>query len=165
MHPMTKLLDWLPELDFAVLSHGLAKHGRDYIWIIQDCIGSAPGTYEVTFTHCVKFDYETRVRDDVWPDSWTDEFTDYQNWQKAGEPDGYVWGTNWSNAYPGIVVVHDSTTAKHWSKRLGKDMFEGTLETDRFHLRLVFHSVITRKLSDDVSTISKVHIPLGPKGS
>src|SRR3954449_12756887 len=99
MHPMDKLLEWLPALDFAVLGHGLAPYGRDYIWIIQDCIGSDPGTHEVTFTHCVKFDYETRVRDDVWPRSWTDEFIDYEGWQKAGEPDGYVWGTNWSNAY------------------------------------------------------------------
>lgn len=38
--------------------------------------------------------------DEVWPRSWSDEFSDYQRWVSAKEPDGYVWGTNWSLAYP-----------------------------------------------------------------
>lgn len=64
-------------------------------------LGSDPGAHELTFTHCVRLEYETRVRDDVWSRSWSDEFVDYQAWLDAGEPDGYVWGTDWSSAYPG----------------------------------------------------------------
>jgi hypothetical protein len=146
----------LPKLDFAVLEHRFAKHGRDYIIIVEDCLGSDPGQHEIVFTHCVKAQCETRVSDEVWPKSWSDEFTDYQRWTIAGKPKGYVWGTNWSNAYPGFRAVLDSTQAAEWSRRLGKQMFEITLETDRFFLRLVFHSIHWRKTSDKHETISQV---------
>ena len=29
----------LPDCDFAVLSHGFLPHGRDYVLVIEDCIG------------------------------------------------------------------------------------------------------------------------------
>lgn len=160
MSSLAELLRWLHPLDFAVLGHGWARHGRDYLIVVQDVLGTDPGTHELTFTHCVRLDYETRVRDDVWPRSWSDEFVDYQAWLDAGEPDGYVWGTDWSNAYPGLSVPDQSDLADHWTQRLGKEMAEVGLETDRFLLRLVFHSVLWRKLDADVGTISQVHIPL-----
>ena len=156
------LLAWLHPVDFGVMGHGWAMHGRDYLIVVQDMLGSNPGTHELTFTHCVRLDFETRVRDDVWPRSWSDEFLEYQRWVAAGEPDGYVWGTNWSNAYPGLEARADSRAAAEWANRLGKDMSEATVETDRFHLRLIFHSVSWRKLGDDIDTISQVHIPLEP---
>ena len=143
MNPVDELLEWLPEVDFAILEHHFARHGRDYIFFIEDCLGSNPGQHEVSFTHCVKADCETRVMDDVWPRSWADEFIDYERWTKANEPEGYVWGTNWSNAYPGIRAVRDSVKAAEWSRRLGKQMFEATMETDRFFftLDLSFYSL------------------------
>lgn len=156
------LLAWLHPVDFAVLDHGWAKHGRDYLVVVQDMLGPDSGTHELTFTHCVRLDYETRVRDDVWPNSWSEVFLDYQRWADAGEPDGYVWGTNWSNAYPGLESADESQAADEWADRLGKDMSEATLETDRFHLRLIFHSVTWRKIAEDIDTISQVHIPLEP---
>lgn len=129
---------------------------------MQDMLGGDPGTHELFFTHCVQLDYETRVRDDVWPRSWSDEFIDYTTWKDTGEPDGYVWGTDWSNAYPGLTVVRDSRLAGRWSTRVSKELFEVTLETDRFFLRLIFHSIRTRKLSKNTGTISQVHFPLRP---
>jgi hypothetical protein len=160
MHPAHKILEWLPALDFAVFQHGLVEHGRDYFIDIQDCLGADPGDHRIVFTHCVRVDYETRVRDDVWPRSWDDVFTNYQQWIEAGEPDGYVWGTNWSNAYPGLCVVEPSEIADEWTKKIKKNLFEITLETDRFFLRLVFHDLHRAKLSDSTSTISKDIIPL-----
>jgi hypothetical protein len=65
MHPLDELLKWLPALDFAVLSHGFHRHGRDYIVFVEDCIGSDRGQHEITFTHCVRMDYQTRVADDI----------------------------------------------------------------------------------------------------
>ena len=156
MNPLDELLKWLPALDFAVLTHRFAVHGRDYIICVEDCLGTNPGQHEIVFTHCVRADYETRVTDDVWPKSWSDEFTDYKQWVTAGEPHGYVWGTNWSNAYPGIRFVSDSVHAAEWSRRLGKPMFEIILETDRFSLRLIFHSIRARKLNENTATISRV---------
>ena len=165
MHPFNEILKWLPELDFAVLAHGWAKHGRDYLIIVEDCLGGDPGQHEITLTHCLNIEYETRVRDEVLKRSWSEEFTDYKKWQEAGEPDGYVWGTDWSNAYPGLTIVKDSQHAQDWTKRLGKDMYEVTLETDRFFMSIIFHSVKTRKLNDSTSTISKTIFPLKKEGS
>lgn len=160
MDPLEELLKWLPEVDFAVLGHRFASHGRDYIVLIEDCLGSDPGQHEIVFTHCVRADCETRVRDDVWPKSWTDEFTDYKRWTSANEPAGYVWGTNWSLAYPGIRAIGDSAQAAEWSRRLGKQMFETMLETDRFLLRLIFHSIRSRKVSERSDTVSRGIVPL-----
>ena len=160
MNPAEKILEWLPGYDFAVFEHGFAGHGRDYFIVIQDTIGAAPGTYRLTFTHCVQADYETRVVDKVWPKSWTDEFLDYDAWLKAGEPAGYVWGTKWSNAYPGLKVEEKSVAAAEWKKKIGKDFFHISLETDRFFLRLIYHDIYSEKLSDSTEVISKTIIPL-----
>ena len=146
--------EWLPEIDFGVMHHGFAPHGRDYVLILQ-----AAGTYELTLTHVVELHYETRVHDEVWPASWDDRLTDYATWEAAGTPEGYVWGTNWSLAYPGLDVPDDDPIAARWSQRLGKPMFALAMETDRFRLSIVFHDVRTRKLSEDDSTIRQVLIP------
>ena len=155
MHPVAHLGQWMADYDFAVLAHGFPPHGRDYCLRIQDCLGRDPGTHDLVFTHCVRLDYETRVRDDVWPISWSDDFIDYQRWQAAGEPSGYVWDTRWADAYPGLLAVEPSALAAEWSRRLKHDFFEATLETDRFFLRLIFHDIRHKKISDDTSTISR----------
>jgi hypothetical protein len=162
MNPARKLLEWLPELDFALFGHGFQKHGRDYVWHIQDCLGGNPGEHEIVFTHCVQADCQTRVQDTVWPKSWDDVFLNYEMWKGAGEPEGYVWGTNWSNAYPGLTIVENSDMAIGWTKRIGKPFYEITLETDRFFIRLIFHDIRYRKLSESTETISAVTIPLKP---
>jgi hypothetical protein len=76
--PAKENFEWLPELDFAVLAHGFTPHGRDYIFIIEEGLGINPGQHELIFTHCVCLNYETRVRDDVWPTSWQDDFLEYK---------------------------------------------------------------------------------------
>ena len=159
MHPGRRLLDWLPEVDFALFAHGFQNHGRDYYWHIQDCLGSDPGEHEIVFTHCVQADCRTRVLDSIWPESWDDVFTDYEKWKVAGEPGGYVWGTNWSNAYPGLTLVEDSGAARSWSERIGKPFYEVMLETDRFLISLIFHAIQHRKLSESTGTISATIIP------
>jgi hypothetical protein len=144
--------DWLPEIDFGVMQHGFAPHGRDYVFVLE-----VAGTYELTLTHVVELHYETRVHDEVWPVSWDDRLTDFAT---AGNSGGYVWGANWSLAYPGLSALDDDATAAHWSKRLGKAMYAATIETDRFKLSLIFHSVRSRKLSEEDSTVRQVMNPL-----
>lgn len=152
------LSEWLPECDFAVLSHGFAVHGRDYDIVIQDVIGPRPGTYRLTFTHVVAANFETAVRDDVWPKSWDDIFLD---WERAKDLDGYVWGTNWSNAYPGVSCLPDDPEAAKWTVRLGRPMHAVRLETDRFRLWLVFHDLQTQLVGTDTSTVGQVVFPMG----
>ena len=57
MPSVDDLLKWLHPVDFAVLGHGWAKHGRDYGVQVQDMLGADPGTHELSFTHCVRLDY------------------------------------------------------------------------------------------------------------
>jgi hypothetical protein len=160
-NPLAEILsNWLPESDIGVMKHGFADHGRDYVFIVEDCVGGSPGTHELVFTHVVNVQYETRVRDDVWPKSWTDEFIDYQAWLRAGEPDGYVWGTNWSTAYPGIAAPASTGEAEKWTKRLGRQMHAMSIETDRFLISMIFHDVRVRKLSDDAPTARQTIVPL-----
>jgi hypothetical protein len=159
-HPLTAALDdWLPAFDFGVLGHGFAPHGRDYVLIIQV---AGVGTYELTLTHVVEQRYETNVSVDVWPRSWDDVLTDYKRWEANGfHPEGYVWGTNWSNAYPGIELPDDDAVARRWSNALGKSMFATILTTDRFKLSLVFHDAKWRKISENDGPVARVLHPLG----
>jgi hypothetical protein len=160
-NPLTGLLDGtLSVCDFGVLEHGFAPHGRDYRFVIQDSLCGNPGTYELTFKHVVDLKYETRVSENAWQISWTDEFTDYEKWKASGEPEGYVFGTDWSLAYPGIKVPHSSPEAQEWSKRLQRPMYSVSFETDRFYISLVFSEVRHRKLSDETGTVRRVVIHL-----
>ncbi|MBB4151662.1 hypothetical protein ACFSUK_31030 [Sphingobium scionense] len=104
VHPLSILFEHgLPELDIGVMSHGFTEHGRDYFFVIEDCIGVSPGTYRLTFTHVVELEYGTAISPATWSTSWSDEFTDYARWEAAGEPEGYVFGTNWGRVPGGGV--------------------------------------------------------------
>ena len=163
-NPISTLIrqEKISEVDFAVMEHRFAPHGRDYIFIVQEGLVSEPGTYELILTHVTSVKYETRVRDDVWGISWSDEFTSYAAWEAASEPEGYVLGTNWSLAYPGISVPTSSAEAEDWSRRLNKLMYPVSIETDRFKITLIFHTVIMRRISSDRSLLEQVLIPLPP---
>jgi hypothetical protein len=160
-HPLADLLNGtLSQCDFGVLEHGFVPHGRDYRFVIQDSLCKAPGTYELTFTHVVDLKYKTRVGEKVWQISWTDEFTDYAKWQASGEPEGYVFGTDWSLAYPGITTSLASPEAQDWSMRLQRPMFSANIDTDRFYISLVFSEVRHRKLSDETGVVRQAVIHL-----
>ncbi|MBK8149359.1 MAG: hypothetical protein IPK58_14445, partial [Acidobacteria bacterium] len=142
MQLQDKLFELLPDGDFGVLRHGYMPYMRDYAVIVQLAgEGSASGVHRCIFTHCVLALVETRIHDSVWVVSWEDELIDYKTWQESGYPEGFVWGTNWSLAYPGLKCFPDSTDALTWSKRLGRQMHEITIETQAFLLRLVCHDV------------------------
>lgn len=163
MHAAIQTLDEFPIFDVAILAHGFAPHGRDYLLLTEaNWADGRAGQYEYRFSHVVAQSLETRVRDDVWRDSWDDVFTDYAEWERAGNPNGYVWGTCWSLAYPGQKVTTSSPRAEEWSGRVGREMVELSVETDRFLLTLVFHQVHVRKLNDDRGLIDRATIPLRP---
>ena len=58
------------------------------------------------------------------------------DYPEKGEPDGFIWGVRYSNAYPGLTYVEGGERAKHWSEKMDRKMHEITLETQAFH----FHS-------------------------
>jgi hypothetical protein len=58
----------------------------------------------------------------------------------------------------GLFAIH--LRPQNRNTRLGQQMFEATLETDRFFLRLIFHSIRSRKISDKSAIISQIIHPL-----
>jgi hypothetical protein len=160
-NPLADLMNGtLSECDFGVLEHGSLSHGRDYRFVIQDSLCRDPGTYELTFTHVVDLDYETRVGDKTWQISWADEFTDYAKWTRSGEPEGNVFGTDWSLAYPGISILRSTHEAQKWSERLQRPMYSASIETDRFCIALVFSEIHHRKISRETGVVRQVVIHL-----
>lgn len=163
MNPLTHLLQGeLPAVDVVVMAHGFADHGRDYFFLVENGFAPVPGTFRLTFTHVVDFRYETAVGDDAWRRSWGDEFIDYARWEASGEPDGYIFGTNWSVAYPGFEASDSDPVASSWSERLQRPMYAATIETDRFRIALIFHDVRFERVSDDASVASRLVVPLSP---
>ena len=105
--------------DSSVVSHGFARHVRDYDVVI-DVVAARPdgsrgyveGRYRYRFTHCVEAHVVTEVSDDVWLLSWSDHFIDYAAWVDAGSPEGFVWGVNAADAYPGLTYMSESDLAR-----------------------------------------------------
>jgi hypothetical protein len=147
-------------LDVAILQHGFAPFMRDYDVLVEGSWQNAHGRYLYRFTHCPEAHVTTRLKDENWRGSWSDLYTDYEQWMETGGPPGFVWGVCWSSAYPGLTYVDDSSLAAEWSKRFQKPMHEVTIETQVFHLQIVFQDVVISKLSDEVKLIDKVNIPL-----
>jgi hypothetical protein len=148
-------------VDVGIFRHGFMPYMRDY-YLEYEVGGptSHAGLYRCVFTHCVIAHIETRGDGELWRKSWDDVFIDYQTWLDAGEPDGLVWGTNWSLAYPGLEYIQNSKLAAKWSAKVNNEMHEVIIETEIFHIQLVFHDVKVVKLSSDVEVINKVIFPL-----
>ncbi|WP_148041381.1 YxiG-like protein [Rufibacter immobilis] len=147
--------------DVAILRHGFTDYVRDYQFEIEaNWIGDLAGRYILTFKHCYDLIYKTLIDDDLIKKSWDDLFTDFETWEKHKEPDGFVWGTNWSLAYPGFEEIKDSEKANDWSKRLGKQMKESKLETNSFEITLIHEEWNLKKINDSSSLIRQVIIPL-----
>lgn len=141
-------------LDSAVVSHGYAPHLRDYHVVVDVPAAKSDGSgesyirgrYLYRFTHCPEAWVTTEVTDEAWRCSWDDHFTDYAAWERAGAPEGFVWGVCWADAYPGISYVDGSDRARRWSDRLAHEMHEVAIETNAFRLGLVFHDLVVEQV-------------------
>jgi hypothetical protein len=148
-----KLEGW-PLYDNAVVGHGFTPYLRDYDVLVETS-AAAPGSkrsyiegrYRLRFTHCVIARIETAVPDEMWHVSWEDHFTNYEAWEAAGQPEGYVWGVNYSSAYPGASYSDDSPQAREWTERMGKPMHDISIETNGHNLRLIFHELHITKIA------------------
>jgi hypothetical protein len=146
--------------DSGIVSHGYAPHLRDYDIVVDVPAALPPGVpigditrsyimgrYRYRFTHCPESHITSSVGDDSWRLSWDDVFIDYEEWQAASNPEGFVWGVNWADAYPGLSYVTNSPLAASWTERLGHEMHEVTVETNTFVLRLVCHDLRVQQLA------------------
>lgn len=147
--------------DVAIIRHGFTDYVRDYQFYIEaDWIDDLAGSYTLTFTHCYELTYKTLVTDDSLKESWDDLYTDFKTWEKNNEPEGIVWGTNWSLAYPGFEEIVNSEKAQNWSKRLDKKMKEVRLQANSFEISLIYENWRLEKINPDASTIKQVLLPI-----
>jgi hypothetical protein len=130
--------------DSNIVEHGFMPYLRDYQILSQ--FGSKRVFFR--FTHCVSAVVTTTVPDELWLESWEDVFTSRDAWEKAGCPKGYLWGVNYAVAYPGATVVANSSRARDWSTRLGKQMWEIRIETNTHNIELIFHDLRVSELLD-----------------
>jgi hypothetical protein len=146
--------------DSAIVAHGYAPHLRDYDVVVDvpaalppgvpigDTVGSyIMGRYRYRFTHCPESHVTTSVDDDIWRMSWDDVLIDWDEWEAADNPEGFVWGKKFADAYPGLSYVTDSPLAASWTERLGHEMHEVMIETNTFLLRLVCHDLRFQQLA------------------
>jgi hypothetical protein len=142
-------------LDSAIMSHGFAPYMRDYDVVIDlpatmrdgSGRGYVDGRYRYRFAHCPDVRVTTTWPFDELGWTWGDEFTDYDDWVRAGRPDGFVWGVCWALAYPGLSYISDSSLAASWTERIGREMHEVWIESNFYRIELVCHDLIVARMA------------------
>lgn len=128
--------------DQPVVFHGFADHMRDYdVYVYATAApssGITPEHLRYRFTHCVRATVTTTLSGESWRQSLGDELTDYDEWQRAGEPAGYVWGVKWHNLYPGMQLQPGTGETRQWSDVVGIPFHEVLIETNAHRITLVF---------------------------
>lgn len=149
-------------IDSAILSHGFMPYNRDYYFHLET-LWREPlaGQYLLVFKHCYEMNYEIITGSETILGSWDDCFIDINEYNKAGEPEGYVWGANWTSAYPGFSNVENSPKANVWTQKLKKTMSEVQVEADVMKMNLIYHEWTLKKLNNETGLISKVLFPFG----
>ena len=146
--------------DSAIVSHGYAPFMRDYDIVIAR---PAPvpaasdsyidGRYRCRFTHCSEVCIKSTLTDEAWQQSLGGRLHRLPSMGDGWCPAGVRLGRMLSDAYPGLSYVNDSPLAASWTKRLGRDMHEVSVESNAFVLRLVCHDLHVDKIAQgDPST-------------
>jgi hypothetical protein len=86
--------------DNAILSHCFTNYLRDYRVVADLGFGGGPpGIFALLFRGFAEAEYKLRLAADSF--SIDDVFVDYDRWEVAGEPAGFVRGVKRADAYPG----------------------------------------------------------------
>ena len=141
----------LQEWDFfdqGISRHGFTAYNRDYR-VEVNFSGWDRVVHPVTylFRGCVEAHYLNLVVPNVYPTFMDDRFIDYQQWEAADCPEGFVWGVNEADAYPGWKYIEDSERASAWAEKLNLPMHEIEIETNTYRLTLVFHDLTVQSPS------------------
>jgi hypothetical protein len=143
-----ELLEGWPLFDGAIVRHGFAPFMRDYDVLVESSVAAPDGSgsymegrYRLRFTHCVRAVVWSALDATAWRTSWDDSFIDYAAWERAGAPEGYVWGVEYMEAYPGGKLLDDSIDAAEWTNQIGAPMHEVVIETNGHRINLIFHAL------------------------
>lgn len=143
-------------LDTAILTHGYFPYKRDYYFHLEmGGIKPWAGQYLLTLRHCYEMSSQIILNSDALVESWDDCFISMEAHKNAGEPEGYIWGTNWTLAYPGFSIIDISAKAEAWTQKLNKRMLEMVVETETIKMNLIFHEWSLKKMNDESGLISQ----------
>ncbi|TWD56358.1 hypothetical protein FB478_101504 [Arthrobacter sp. AG367] len=135
--------------DHGIVFHGFAEYMRDYdvfIHVTADPrTGIKPEYLRYRFTHCVRANVKTAVSQETWAGSLDERLLDYNAAIESGV-DGYVWGVNYHDLYPGMSLVEESAEAVEWAERLGIPFYEVQIETNGHYIELVFSDLVVTKV-------------------
>jgi hypothetical protein len=147
--------------DAAIMRHGFTDYMRDYEIIVAARNGP-PNTdvHKYQFIGCVEAHYQTKLKG-AFAQSLSDEFVyagpDYPD---KGEPDGFIWGVRFAEAYPGMEYLETSARAEYWSGLMGRTMHEITVETNVYLLRIVFADVRYAFVGNEPDVVLPKDMPL-----
>ena len=148
-------------IDVAILTHGFVPYKRDYFFHIETMWkDNFAGQYIILFKHCYWMTYETIANEETLKQSWDDCFINFEDYLKNNEPEGYVWGTNWANAYPGFSVLQNSENATKWTKKLEKQMKELEVVSEIFKVNLIYNNWTIEKVNEKTNLITQAFFPL-----
>lgn len=149
--------------DGALLFHAYKRYMRDYELIVEVHVGPAEqGTYSYLFKYCVEVNISTSLSGARYRNSLDERLIDYET---GKDLDGFVWGVNWSQLYPGWEIITPSKKASEWTERIGIDFHEVSIQSNSFNITLIFSELVVTKLSDAISgSINSMFIPLSGSG-
>ncbi|MFE0099873.1 hypothetical protein [Streptomyces sp. NPDC059009] len=126
-------------VDHAVVYHGYTNYMRDYEVIVDTTAAPradiTPSHLRYLFRYCVETRCKTSVPAETWRGSLDDRLIEHETGDGL---DGYVWGVKWHCLYPGAKLLPESEATRRWSKALGIDFHEVSVETNAHNLTLLF---------------------------
>ena len=129
--------------DNEILSHGFTAYARDYELVVETYPGR--GCIRYLFKYSVAADIGTSLSPEVWAASLDPRLLDSEASTVAGNLEGHAWYVR-AQAVTGIRVVEPSPRAEQWSRQLGLDFHEVTIETNRQVINLVFSELEVSRL-------------------
>ena len=133
--------------DHALVHHAFTPYTRDYeviVYVTADPVTGIPPVHlRYLFTHCVEADVRSELPVETWRASLDERLIDHATGQDL---DGFVWGVNWQELYPGMTVVSPSSRTQRWADGVGIDFHEVRIETNSQLITLVFSGLVVTEV-------------------
>jgi len=167
--------------DRDLMYHGFTNYMRDYELIVYQSVDPNPryGLVPRHLRFLFRFCSEAGVRSTVSPDAWSESMDDRLLHLRTvtREAEGYVWGVQCQNLYPGATIVEDSPRARFWQDQIGVPFHEVLIEANAHTICLVFSDLTIEQVGEGYTPYqivrngdperyaSRTKIPLNPPDS
>ena len=133
----------------VIVRHGFTNYFRDYDILVRSHGNRIfDHLYRYQFVGCVEVRYELAMPPDIFRASLPDIFTQWLPEDDYPHP-GYIWGTRFTEVFPGVTYMDTGERAAFWTAHLGRPMHEVLIGTVPFTLHLVFADFRVADLGPD----------------